>query len=482
MSAEQRQEGGEAAAEPSFAELLDGHAPPHTFEVGQTVSGVVIQIGAEDVFLDLGGKGEGHIARAELVDDTGALTVAVGDTVEATVVDVGRELRLSRKLVAGAHAREMLRSAAESGIPVQGKVAAVIKGGFEVTVAGLRAFCPLSQMDLRRIDDQAAYLNQVYDFRVVELSEDGRRIVVSRRKLLEEEARRQAEETRKRVVPGAVLTGHVSSVTAFGAFVDLGGVSGLVHVSEISHQRVDRPADVLQPGQQVTVKVLRVDLQTGKIALSMKELEGDPWATVHEKLKPRQVVEGRLARVTDFGAFVELLPGVDGLVHVSELPHGSLAKLREAAKARAAISVIVLEIDDQKRRIALALAPSGVAAGDVLETPQLAVGSVVTGKVEKIEPFGVTLRLGPGQTGLIPNSEMGTPRGTDHAKEFPPGTEISAEVLSIDKGGRRVRLSRQRAIAREERAEVERHTRTAQNTSLSTFGELLAKAQRERRR
>jgi small subunit ribosomal protein S1 len=446
------------------------------------VTGRVLQIGHDDVFVDVHGKGEAQIARSELCDESGALTVAVGDPVEATVVETRGELRLSRRLLAGAHAREMLRAAAESGIPVQGKVAGVVKGGFEVTVAGLRAFCPLSHMDAHRIEDQSAYLNNVYDFRVTELSDDGRRIVVSRRRLLEEEARRKAEEVRRQVVPGAVLTGHVASLTAFGAFVDLGGVTGLVHVSEISHQRIERPVDHLQPGQQVTVKVLKVDPQTGKIALSMKELEGDPWASVSERLKPRQVVDGRIARVADFGVFVELLPGVDGLVHVSELPHGALAKLREGAKQRAVLSVLVLEIDPAKRRISLALAPSGLATGDVVEKAAVAVGSIVTGKVESVQPFGVTLRLGPGQTGLVPNSEMGTPRGTDHAKEFPPGTEIAAEVLSVEQGGRRIRLSRQRALAREERAEVERHGRTAQNASLSTFGDLLAKAQRERRR
>jgi small subunit ribosomal protein S1 len=467
---------------PSFAELFAQQGTPQAFEVGQVVSGRVLQIGHDDVFVDVNGKGEAQIARHELVDDSGALTVAVGDTVEATVVETQGELRLSRRLLAGAHAREMLRTAAENGIPVQGKVAGVIKGGFEVTVAGLRAFCPLSQMDAHRIEDQAAYLNNVYDFRVTELSDDGRRIVVSRRRLLEEEARRKAEEMRGQVVPGAVLTGHVASLTAFGAFVDLGGITGLVHVSEISHQRVERPVDHLQAGQQVTVKVIKVDPQSGKIALSMKELEGDPWAIVADQLKPRQVVEGRIARVTDFGVFVELLPGIDGLVHVSELPHGALGALREAAKTRALISVLVLEVDTKKHRIALALAPSGLAAGDVVESARVAVGNVVTGKVESVQPFGVTLRIGPGQSGLIPNSEMGTARGTDHAKEFAPGTEIVAEVLSVEQGGRRIRLSRQRAIAREERAEVERHGRSAEAASLSTFGDLLAKAQRERRR
>ncbi len=475
-------EGGGEDNGATFAELLEQQGTPKAFEVGQVVSGQVLQIGAEDVFVDVSGKGEGHIARSELLDDAGELTVKIGDTVEATVVDVSQELRLSRKLLAGAHAREMLRAAAEGGIPVQGKVAGVVKGGFEVTVAGLRAFCPLSQMDLQRIDDQSAYLNQVYDFRIAELSEDGRRIVVSRRRLLEAEARKRADEMRGKVVPGAVLPGHVASVTDFGAFVDLGGLSGLVHVSEISHQRVDRPADVLQPGQAVTVKVLKVDPQTNKIALSMKELEGDPWATVLDRLKPRQIVDGRIARAADFGVFVELLPGVDGLVHVSELPHGALVKMREAAKTRAPISVLVLDIDAKKRRIALALAPTGAAAGDVVEGAPVAVGNVVTGKVESVQPFGVTVRLGPGQTGLIPNSEMGTARGTDHAKEFPPGTEIPAEVISVEQGGRRIRLSRQRAIVREERAEVERHGRSSEAASLSTFGDLLAKAQRDRKR
>jgi small subunit ribosomal protein S1 len=474
-------EGGGEESGPSFAELFAQQGTPRAFEVGQVVSGQVLQIGNDDVFVDVNGKGEGHIAKSELLGDDGELTVKVGDTIEATVVDVQRELRLSRKLLAGAHAREMLRAAAESGIPVQGKVAGVIKGGFEVTVAGLRAFCPLSQMDAHRIEDQSAYLNQVYDFRISELSDDGRRIVVSRRRLLEAEARVRAEETRAKIVPGAVLPGHVASLTQFGAFVDLGGVSGLVHVSELSHQRVDRPADFLRQGQAVNVKVLKVDAKTGKVALSMKELEGDPWATVPDQLKSRQVVDGRIARVTDFGVFVELLPGIDGLVHVSELPHGALSAMREAAKNRAAVSVIVLEIDPQKRRIGLALAPKGMSAGDVVEGTRVAVGHVVKGKVDSIQPFGVTLRLGPGQSGLIPNSEMGTERGTDHAKAFPPGTEIEAEVISVEQGGRRIRLSRQRAIVREERAEVERHGRSTESASLSTFGDLLAKAKRDKR-
>jgi small subunit ribosomal protein S1 len=365
---------------------------------------------------------------------------------------------------------------------VEGKVAGVVKGGFEVSVAGQRAFCPFSQIDVRRVDDQASYLNQVFSFRLIEVSEDGRRIVVSRRKILEAEAARAAVETRKLLVEGAVLSGRVTSVTAFGAFVDVGGVQGLVHVSEVTHRRIENAAEVLQPGQAVTVQVLKYDPAKGKLALSMRALEGDPWAAVAGALRARQVVRGRLARVVEFGAFVELLPGVDGLLHVTELPRGSLQALKEAAKAREEISVLILEIDLAKRRISLAAAPEGLAPGAEAPSTELSVGSLVTGKVEAVMPFGVMLRIAPGQTGVIPNNEMATPRGTDHAKEFPPGTELSAEVVSIEAGGRKIRLSRARAEKREERAELERHGKPELTGGLSTLGDLLKQAQQKRKR
>ena len=485
--AEPEKEPADKKAEPDdggddFAALLAAEETRPRLEVGQNTTGRVVQIGSEDVFVDVSGKGEAVIARAELLDDEGKLTVSVGDEIEATVVATQGELRLSRKLVAGQRAREMLQVAASSGLPVEGKVAGVVKGGFEVTVAGQRAFCPFSQIDVRRVDDQASYLNQVFAFRLIEVSEDGRRIVVSRRRILEEEAALAAAETRKLLVEGVVLQGHVSSVTSFGAFVDVGGVQGLVHVSEVTHRRIEDAAEVLQPGQAVTVQVLKYDPAKGKLSLSMRALEGDPWAAVAGALRVRQVVRGRLARVVEFGAFVELLPGVDGLLHVTELPRGSLQKLKEAARARDEVSVLILEIDLGKRRISLAPAPEGLAPGDEAPAAELSVGSLVTGKVEEVKPFGVVLRLAPGQTGVIPNNEMATPRGTDHAREFPPGTELSAEVVSIEAGGRKIRLSRARAEKREERAELERHGKPELSGGLSTLGELLRQAQQKRER
>src|SRR4030095_11283797 len=211
-----------------FATLFAREAARPVLEMGQVVKGRVIQITAESVFVDVGGKGEAWIERAELTDGEGRLPVAVVDEFEAPVVSPGDEVRLSHKLRQGAQARQALAVAAQTGIPVEGKVAAVIKGGYEVTVGGLRGFCPLSQMDLRRVESADEYVGRVLEFRVTTFSENGRNLVLSRRRLLEERAAEAAEETRKKIAPGVVLTGTVSSLADFGAFVDLGGVQGLV--------------------------------------------------------------------------------------------------------------------------------------------------------------------------------------------------------------------------------------------------------------
>ncbi len=286
-------------------------------------------------------------------------------------------------------------------------------------------------------------------------------------------------ETRKKIVAGAVLPGTVASLAAFGAFVDLGGVQGLVPVSEISHSRVGRPADRLHVGQAVTVKVLQIDDAKGKISLSLKALEGDPWADVAGRLRERQIVTGRVARMTDFGVFVELLPGVDGLLHLTEIPRSRHAEMKQAAETTAPLVVLVTNIDFDKRRIGLALAPEGATPGEQLES-RIAAGTVITGTVERIEPFGVFLRIGPGQVGLIPNAEMGTPRNTDHRKDFPPGTEVKVAVLSIEDGGKRIRLSRTEALRMEEQAETKSYIEDSTRKS-GGFGMTLGEALRRSR-
>jgi small subunit ribosomal protein S1 len=462
-----------------FATLFAREGARRSLEVGQVVTGRVLHVDDETVFVDVGGKGEALIDRAELVDAQGNLTVAVGDRIEATVVRGGDTVRLSHRLLQGAQARQGLAVAAEAGLPVEGKVAAVVKGGYEVTVAGLRAFCPFSQMDRYRVDDAEALVGRVLEFRVSRYGEQGRNIVLSRRALLEEQAARAAEETRKKLVAGAVLPGTVTSLADFGAFVDLGGVQGLVPVSEISHSRVERPADRLRAGEGVTVKVLAVDPARGRVTLSLKALDADPWAAVPGTLRERQVVRGRVVRMTDFGVFVELRPGVDGLLHLTEIPRSRHGEMKRAAEARAELVVLVTGIDLDRRRIALALAPEGAAPGERVDS-KVAVGGVVTGTVERIEPFGVFVRLGPGQVGLVPNADMATPTGTDHRKEFPPGTEVKVAVLSIEEGGKRIRLSRAQALRMEEEAETRAYMQDATRKGTGfgmTLGEVLRRRQ-----
>ena len=466
----------ESPAGEDFATMFARHESAHALERGEVVKGRVIQIAGESVFVDVGGKGEAWIDRAELTDDEGKLKVAVGDEVEATVMSTGDEIRLSYKLRQGAQAREALAMAVTTRVPVEGRVAAVIKGGYEVTVAGLRAFCPFSQMDVRRTESPEDYVNRVLEFRVTQYGDRGRNIVLSRRQLLEEQNARAAEETRKKVVPGAVLPGTVSGLADFGAFVDLGGIQGLVPASEVSHSRAERPADRLRVGDPVTVKVLRVDGEKGKVSLSLKALEGDPWVAVPGRLTERQVVRGRAVRATDFGIFVELLPGVDGLLHQSEIPRHRQAELREAAGQRAEVTVMVIGIDMDKRRVALALAPDDAVLGATVQST-VAVGAVVMGTVEKVEPFGVFLRLGPGQTGLIPTAELGLPRGGDARKAFPPGAEVKVLVLAIEDNGRRIRLSREQAEEREEQAETQAYLRDA--TRKGGFGMTLGERLRQ---
>ena len=456
-----------------FATLFARHQAQRALEKGQVVRGRVIQITAEHVFVDVGGKGEAWIDRAELVDADGALHVAVGDEVEATVIATGDEIRLSHKLRQGAQAREALAMAAQTGVPVEGRVAAVIKGGYEVTVGGLRAFCPFSQMDLRRADSEQDYVGRVLEFRVTRFAEGGRNIVVSRRSLLEEQAAQAAEETRKKLVPDAVLPGTVVGLADFGAFVDLGGVQGLVPLSELSHARVERASDRLRVGEPVTVKVLRIDEAKGKVTLSLKALEGDPWAVVPGRLRERQVVRGRAVRATEFGVFVELLPGVDGLVHTSEIPRHRAGAMREAVAAGAEVAVMIVAVDLARRRIALALAPDGAAVGEEMASA-VAVGAVLTGTVERVESYGVFVRLGPGQTGLVPSAELGTARGADHRRTFPIGSELKVLVLAIEEGGRRIRLSREKAVTHEEQAETQAYLRDAKKGGFGmTLGDFL---------
>jgi small subunit ribosomal protein S1 len=342
--------------EEDFATMFEASQQAKRIEKGQTIEGRIVAIGPEVAFVDVGGKGEAEIDIDELKDDEGNLEVAVGDRIHATVVSTAGGLTLSRKLALGAATARQLEDAFHAGLPVEGKVERAVKGGYEVRIARQRAFCPISQIDTVRNTDPAQHEGRVYQFRIIEYKDSGKNLVVSRRALLEEEQRANAVEMRRSIVVGAVITGRVTSVREFGAFVELGGgVQGLLHVSEMGWSRVSDTSQVVKPGEEITVKVLRVDDDKQKISLGLKQLTDDPWSKVETTYEAGQVRTGRVTRVAEFGAFVELEPGIEGLIPLSETAVARDANIKRAFPAGADVEVVVLEVDAAARRIRLSV-------------------------------------------------------------------------------------------------------------------------------
>jgi small subunit ribosomal protein S1 len=342
--------------EDDFEKMFEASTQARRIEKGRTIEGTVVAIGGESALVDVGGKSEAEIDIDELKDEDGDVVVAVGDRIQATVVSTTGGLKLSRKLALGAVTARQLEDAFRAGLPVEGRVEGEVKGGYEVRVARQRAFCPVSQIDIVRNTEPAQHIGRVYRFLITEYREGGRNLVISRRTLLEQEQQAQAVEARKSIVEGAVITGRVVSVRDFGAFVELGGgIQGLLHVSEMAWARVADPSQVAKPGDEITVKVLRVDTDTQKISLGLKQLLGDPWSKAGEIYKAGQLLSGRVTRVADFGVFVELEPGVDGLVPASETGIGRDGDLKKAFPAGKDIQFVVIDVDPGARRIRLSL-------------------------------------------------------------------------------------------------------------------------------
>jgi small subunit ribosomal protein S1 len=341
---------------------------------GAKVTGTVLSIGEETAFVDLGTKSEAVIETAQLKDAEGNLTVHVGDSIDATVASADPEagLQLRKRAASGGGGGKNPEAAAEikmawqHGLPVEGVVSGINKGGAEVQVRGLRAFCPLSQLDLRYVEDPAQFVGQRLSFRVTQF-EDGRtrpNIVLSRRAILEEEQQEKAAEARSKISVGAVITGKVTSLATYGAFVDLGGIEGMLHVSEIGYSRLAHPKEALSVGQEIEVQVIKIEKgkdekKPERISLSRRSLEKDPWRDAASRFGEGAEVAGRVMRLESFGAFVEIAPGLEGLLHISEIGGGKrLNHSREGLQLGQDIRVRVLNVDTGKHRISLGMAGS----------------------------------------------------------------------------------------------------------------------------
>jgi small subunit ribosomal protein S1 len=471
--------------EPSFEELLktSSETPGRKLFPGDKVSGKVFKVSKDTVFVELGGKSEGIADIQEFLDKEGNLTVEQGDWVEMRVASIRDGIHLTKGMkVQGGDALGMLREAKESLIPVEGRVAGVVKGGFEVNLSGTRAFCPLGQIDLQFCEKPEEHVGAKYAFRIIEIKEKGKNIIVSRRRLLEEEREKKSKETLASLNPGAEYEGKVTKLTDFGAFVDIGGVEGMVHISEISHGRINHPSEVLKPGQQVKVKVMKFETDKEarpKISLSVKALEPDVW----EKglgFEEGEIVHGKVSRLTDFGAFVEVAPGVDGLVHVSEISYERVSHPSKLLHEGDGVDVLVMGIDRQAHRISLSIKEATIKKrmeeeGEGPDKVRLEVGQVLRGIVEDSKPYGIFIRLpqfGPKVRGLLPTEELKDSGKGDVKKKFPKGQEIQVEIISVDAQGK-IRLSQRVMEEREDRESYRKFLeKDEKNGKLGTFGDL----------
>jgi len=440
-----------------FAAMFEASVKAKRLDQGELVEGKIVSIGPEVALVDVGRKGEAVMDIAELKNADGEFEVKLGDRVQVMVVSTSGGLTVSRKLAGAAASDRQVEAAFQTGLPVEGKVEREVKGGYEVRIGRRRAFCPVSQIDLRG-REPSAHEGHVYQFRIIEYKEDGANIVLSRRALLEDEQRANAAKVRGKIVPGAVMTGHVTSVREFGAFVDLGaGVQGLLHVSEMAWSRVSDPAEMVKAGEEITVKVLRVDDDKQKISLGLKQLSADPWSRVPEVYKVGQRLPGRVTRVAQFGAFVELEPGVEALAHASTFePTGRSGGWAGQVAPGTTGTFEILAIDLEQKRIGVALVQESWARaeGATGARPGIVPGARLTGKVERYEKFGVFVFLAPGRTGVIPMSETGVAKEGDVQRALPVGADVEVIVLEVDPSGRRIRLSAKAVLEAREAEEV----------------------------
>ncbi len=327
---------------------------PERLDVGQEIETEIVAVTGDTIFINLNQKSEGVIDKAELADADGNVSVKEGDTIKAYFMGfINGEMKFTTKVSGPKASKALIESAWKSGIPVEGSVEKEIKGGYEIKIGEARAFCPFSLMGGRKKDEAESFVGRHLTFKITEYKNDGKDIIVSNRAILEEERSARISSAAKSITIGATVQGKVTALHNYGAFVDINGFQALLPISEISFERVNDISKVLKVGQEIKASVIRADWDKEKVSLSMKALLSDPWDTADERYSEGTKIDGKISRIADFGLFVNLEPGIDGLVHVSELGVEKNTNLKKVYKVGDAMSVIVKSVDVENRRIAL---------------------------------------------------------------------------------------------------------------------------------
>jgi len=411
---------------------------------GDVVRGTIVAFNDNDVVVDIGFKSEGIIARSEFTDRDGKLTVKPGDEVDVLVErfdEMVGDIRLSRERAAKIRVWEVLETAYRDGAPVRGKVVERVKGGLAVDI-GVRAFLPGSLVDLRPTRRLEDYVGEEIEAKIINFDRRRANVVLSRKVMLEAQISTLKDETLAHLEEGAIVTGTVKNITDYGVFIDLGGIDGLLHVTDISWGRVGHPSEYFKVGDEVKVVVLRVDKEKERVSLGYRQRFEDPWTHVDARYPVGKKVAGKVTNVVDYGAFVELEEGVEGLIHVSEMSWTKKVKNpKSLLHATQEVEVVITEVDIDKRRLSLSLRQAEPNPWEEFAT-RFRVGSKVKGVVRNLTDFGAFVELEPGVDGLVHVSDMAWTRRLTHPSEVvQKGQEIEAMIIAMDIPSQRISLS-----------------------------------------
>ena len=412
---------------------------------GEIVRGIVVGISDQNVLVDIGYKSEGVVAREEFLDHQGNLTVKRGEEVDVLIKSLENQdgyAILSRAAAMQVQSWERLRHAHQTHETIKGRVVERIKGGLNVDLDGVPAFLPGSQIDIRPVRNLEGFLRQEIEVRVIKLNRKRGNVVVSRKAVLEEVSGKKKAETLANIEEGVVLEGTVKNITDYGAFIDLGGIDGLLHIIDMSWGRIQSPNDIIKVGDEIQVKVLKFDRDKERISLGYKQLLPDPWQSVAERFPKGSHVRGKVVSLTDYGAFIEIEPGVEGLVHVTEMTWSK--RLKHPSKLLSIgqdVEAVVLEADPHSRRISLGLKQVSPDPWETLPV-RYHIGSRVTGKVRSLTDFGAFVEIEDGIDGLVHVSDISWTKRIKHPSDvLKKGQQVDAVITNIDVDGRRLSLS-----------------------------------------
>ena len=447
--------------------MLDGYDKKiKNYSNGDKVSGKVTRVGSDYIYVDIGSKNEALMRASEYMGEEGAVSVQVGGEVSGFIISQsGGETVISKSLGGQSVGIQTLLDALNNRVPVQGKVTGVAKAGLTVKVMGHRAFCPVSQVDVKFTADVNGYLGKTLDFVISRVTEGGKNIVLTRIPLFEAGMEEQLKKLEEAAKTHAIMKGKISKIAEFGLFVQTGDLEGLVHISEVSWERAQNLGESFSVGQEVEFVVLKVErnsqLRNSKISLSIKQMFDDPWTKISQTMKVGDAIDGKVTRLADFGAFVEIIPGVEGLVHISEMAWGKrVHHPSEVVKQGQAVKVTVLAIDENRKSVSLTLK-------DIADDPwngigeRFAVGSEVAGVVAKKAKFGYFIDLSEGVTGLLVFANM----TADKKDALKAGDSVTVQVESVDAENRRISLSMGVSDARKESEDTKQYLKEQKTKS-----------------